>query len=297
MKELHKKIFRLFLSVLFLSVIVACDTPDDPTGPPSDPAAGDCDRACLLDVMESYLSALAANDPSRLNVASSLKYTNNGVTARLGDGLWETASGVDNAKRLDFADPEMGNVASQVVINEGGSSGGCDRAGGNVLYQVRLKVINSLITEIESMTVGENNAANGFFNVNNMAPEPVFNQAIPASQRMTRTELFKVIEPYMDYLEGDRNGSQVAFDNNCKRYENGVVTANGIRAFEAQSFWSFNVTRRYLVIDEEAGIVWGMFPFSQRNSALVVGEAFKVINGKIMMIQAVMAIMPARAWD
>ena len=32
-------------------------------------------------------------------------------------------------------------------------------------------------------------------------------------------------------------------------------------------------------------------------SALVVGEAFKIIDSKIMMIQAVMTNMPAKAWD
>jgi hypothetical protein len=40
-----------------------------------------------------------------------------------------------------------------------------------------------------------------------------------------------------------------------------------------------------LVIDEEAGITSGMFPFQQSETALVVGEAFKVINGKNMMIR------------
>jgi hypothetical protein len=52
-----------------------------------------------------------------------------------------------------------------------------------------------------------------------------------------------------------------------------------------------------LVIDEEAGITWGMFPFQQTATALVVGEAFKIIDGKIMMIQAVMTNMPTKAWD
>jgi hypothetical protein len=40
-----------------------------------------------------------------------------------------------------------------------------------------------------------------------------------------------------------------------------------------------------------------MFPFTQASTSLVVGEAFKIFGGKIMMIQAVMANMPAKAWD
>ena len=40
-----------------------------------------------------------------------------------------------------------------------------------------------------------------------------------------------------------------------------------------------------------------MFPFYQSASTLVVGEAFKMLGGKFMMIQAIMANMPAKAWD
>jgi hypothetical protein len=43
--------------------------------------------------------------------------------------------------------------------------------------------------------------------------------------------------------------------------------------------------------------VWGMFPFTQGDNTLVVAELFKVMDDKIMMIQAVMAYMPAKAWD
>jgi hypothetical protein len=74
------------------------------------------------------------------------------------------------------------------------------------------------------------------------------------------------------------------------------VTASGLSSFNSQS-WGFQVTRRILVIDEEAQITWGQFPFTQSATTLVVGEAFKIIDGKIMMIQAVMANQPAKVWD
>lgn len=285
------------MAVLFLFVMNACDLEDlgIPT-PPTDtpitidptPSTSECDRACLMDTVDDYLEALVANDPSSLNVSSSVKYTDNGVAATLGQGLWRTATGMQADKRLDFADPVLKNVASQLVINENSTP---------VMYQVRLKVVGGEITEIESMTVRRRGAANGFFNVNGMKPEPVFTQSVPASGRMSRDELIRVLDLYVDYLEGDRNPNTVPFDNGCKRYENGVVTASGLSAFRMQSFWNFDVTRRYLVVDEEAQIIWGMLPFSQSNRALVVGEAFKIIGGKIMMIQAVMANMPSKAWD
>ena len=248
-----------------------------------------CDRACLVEVMSAYLDALVAHDHATLPVAANLKYTDNGEPAQLGQGLWMTASALQPGRRLDFADPQEGQVASQLALDESGAT--------PVIYQVRLKVVDHEITEIESMTVRRRGAANGFFTPENMEPEPVFLQAIEPAKRMTREQLTAELDLYVDYLEGTKDASEVHFDQNCARYENGVSTARGLASFEAQNFWSFDVTRRYLVIDEEAGIIWGMLPFSQSSSALVVGEAFKIFGGKIMMIQAVMANIPTRAWD
>ena len=250
-------------------------------------ATDECDRQCLLDVMQQYLDALVAHDPSMVKVSASVKVTDNGVASKLGEGLFATGTMVLDDHRLDFADPEVGNVTTHVVINEGSMG---------VIYQVRLKVEKHEITEIESMTVYRRGAANGFFNIDNMKPEPVFLQEVPVEKRMSRDELNAVTELYLDYLEGKKRGPDVPFDEGCKRYENGQVTASGLSSFNGQS-WGFQVTRRTLIIDEEAQITWGMYPFFPSESTLVVGEAFKIIEGKIMMIQAVMANQPAKAWD
>jgi hypothetical protein len=245
-------------------------------------ASDTCNRKCLIGYISKYLDALVAQDPSSLKVSSTVKFTLNDVVGKLGDGLWKTASDIDTSTRLDYADPVLGNVATQVVVHENGSS--------PVIYLVRLKVVKAEITEIETMEVRQGDAANGFFNVANMVPQPVFLKEIEPSKRMKRDELKVVMELYMDYLEGKKSGAEVPFDTNCARYENGIPTASGQAAFQMQS-WAFQVTRRYLIFDEEAGIAWGMFPFYPTAGMLVVGEAFKIIEGKIMMIQAVMAYM------
>jgi hypothetical protein len=250
-----------------------------------DPNATGCDRACLIDFMKGYTDALIAKDPSKLKVSANLKYTENGVTAKLGDSVWKTAMSLVTDTVLTFADPTEGQVATQFVFTESASV--------QKIYQVRLKVVAKEITEIESMLV-----VNGdqFFRPAGMKPEPVFLQMIDPAKRTSREQLKAITELYLGYLEGKKRASEVPFDTTCKRYENGTATANGLSSFNAQS-WSFQVTHRILVIDEEAGITWGMFPFQQTATALVVGEAFKIIDGKIMMIQAVMTNMPTKAWD
>lgn len=257
--------------------------------PVTDPSTdGDCDRACLMDVMDRYLAAVIAHDPSTLALGSSLRMTENGVEAKPGDGIWQTATALHDDMRLDYADPVSHNVGTQCLMDEGSSP---------VMYEVRLKVDAGEITEIETMTVRQADAANGFFDPDNLKPEPVFLQMPAEGERMSREELISVTELYIDYLEGTKGGSDLPFDEMCKRYENGVITASGLGAFQGQS-WFFDVKpRRILIVDEESQITWGMLPFFQGEDTLVVGEAFKMLGGKIMMIQAIMAYMKNGYWD
>src|SRR5580698_6091902 len=57
--------------------------------------AQQCDRQCLDKLVDSYLAAVVAHDPSRVAVAPiapSVKFVENTVPTKPGDGLWKTAS-------------------------------------------------------------------------------------------------------------------------------------------------------------------------------------------------------------
>ena len=254
-------------------------------GAAMDPSSDACDHACLLDVMKGYQDALVAKDPAKLKVSAGVKYSENGVVQKFGETMvWKSVMSLVPDTILNFADTTEGNVASQFVYNDSSQK----------IYQVRLKVAKHEITEIETMIVMQGDQ---FFNPAGMKVEPIFLQEIPADKRMSRAELESITQLYLDYLEGKKRGPMVPFSETCKRYENGTVTASGLSSLNGQS-WSFMLTRRILVIDEETGVTWGMFPFSQSSNTLVVGEAFKIIAGKLEMIQAVMTYMPPHGvWD
>jgi hypothetical protein len=253
----------------------------------TDPAA--CDRACLSAMLDAYFAALAAKDPSGLPTSTSLKYTENGAVTKLGEGLWQTGGKLRADTRMDAIDVQAGQAGCQVVLDDGQSM--------PAIFQLRLKVVAHEIAEIETMVVRQNGAANGFFSLDGMKPQAVFKQAVDPEKRMTREQMKAQVDRYFDALDsGDWNRAMTQFDDNCSRYENGVATAMGATQIRSQSFM-FNVVRRYLIFDEEAGLTWGMFPFSQSDNTLVVAELFKVMDEKIMMIQAVMAYMPSKGWD
>ncbi len=63
-------------------------------GNPSDRGAAVTERDGLIGHIDRYLAALAANDPSGLHVADGVRFTENGQTLALGNGLWATATRV-----------------------------------------------------------------------------------------------------------------------------------------------------------------------------------------------------------
>jgi hypothetical protein len=251
----------------------------------TDPDA--CSRACLIDILSGYLDALAKQDKSAIKTAESVKYTENGTSAMLGSGLWQTATGVRQETRLDFGDPVEGQVGSQLVMEENGSS--------PVLLQVRLKVVKHEITEIETIVM---RAGAGIgFDADGMVPFEIFKQPIDPAKIMPRAEMKTTTDPYLDALESG-DFTKIDFDEGVKRKENGTQTSD-YAAFKMRTGGATGreVVRRYLAFDEEYGLVFGIFPFTTAANSQVASEVFKVMDKKIMMINVVLTSMPAKAWD
>ncbi len=80
-----------------------------------------CDRECLAGALNSYLQALVSHDPARMSVTRNVKYTENGVRLNLGDGLWQTAAALPTY-RLDVLDDEAEQVGLLGRISENGNN-------------------------------------------------------------------------------------------------------------------------------------------------------------------------------
>ena len=100
-----------------------------------------CNRACLEDLVNQYLTALAARDPKRLPLSKDVIYTENDQLMQIGDGFWKTVESIGNYKHY-FADPELGQVAFMGTMREAGTP---------LLMSLRLRVELGRITEIESI--------------------------------------------------------------------------------------------------------------------------------------------------
>ena len=64
-------------------------------------SAAKCDRACLDKTVDAYIAAMVAHDPSKVAFAPDVKFVENTVPMKPGEGLWKTASeGPDNIQDL-----------------------------------------------------------------------------------------------------------------------------------------------------------------------------------------------------
>src|SRR5688572_31970115 len=160
-------------------------------GEPSAVIAPECDRACLIGHVEAHMKALAARDPSQLALAANVRFTENNVFVPVGDGLWDTVTGVD-ATGLTAADPLTGNAAWFGSVMENGAP---------AIYAVRVHVSDGAIDEIESVVHRRTALPAPFGDVSQMVHDAEFNEVLPPEQRRSRERMLSIADAYFDTVQ------------------------------------------------------------------------------------------------
>jgi len=176
-----------------------------------------CDRDCLRGSISQYLNALVAHNPSALPLADNIRFTEDSVEKRLGDGLWKDVSRV-REYRQDVLDTRQGVAATQVVV---------EAAGSPALLVLRLKVgSNKKISEIETM-VSRTQKEGALFKPDALqAADKNMESAPEKSQLSSRDDANRIAQ---FYPAGLKIGSFITVDApfalDAYRIENGVTTA------------------------------------------------------------------------
>jgi hypothetical protein len=258
-------------------------------------AAADCDRACLRGFITQYLDAMVAHNPGVLPLSPKVRFTEDTVDMKLGEGLWKGASKI-REYRQDILDIRQGMAASQVIVEEAGTS---------VMLMLRLKVADRKITEVETQVTRKQSEGALFAMDALQTTGPVMNITPERAQLMSREDAIKTA---MFYPAGLKIGSFVKVDApfaaDAYRIENGTRSAGkgcaraGCENIKTQNVMEHpGISTRVIGVDEELGIVLLRMNFGQTKSygegnALIVWEAFKVYGGEIHGVEAFMKIMP-----
>jgi hypothetical protein len=286
-----------------------------------------CNRDCMEAFVEIYLDALVTHNKKHEIFAPGVRMTENGQRLSLGDGLWKTVTG-KGAYRLYLTDPDENTVGFLGTVSELNQP---------VLLALRLTIYRNQIREIESIVIRVRDGGFGDMAAFSAAPDALFTQDIAPAQRVSRDALVKIADSYFTGLDEEDSGKNVPFDERCQRRENGVVTALSSDAKAApmarlgckaqfDTGFSAIVTdvrgRRYPVVDVERGLVFAVVSFDhtgavptyrqpdgkvvevgaefRRPRSMLIGELFRIEQGKIRKIEAAVLDTPygmPSGWD
>ena len=189
----------------------------------ADKSGSGCDRACLQGFVDSYLDAMGKHDPSKLSVAASVKFTENGKALKLGEGFWRTAGA--STYRLYALDTRAGDAAAQAVVAENGDLD---------TFFVRLKIKAKKITEAETLVCRKGQA--GFFAPDKMTTAPaLYSEPLPESEQSVRSQLIDTASAYFTAVqsEGTKDYRSAPLSPKMNRFEYGVQTTE--RSCDGQS--------------------------------------------------------------
>ena len=281
----------------------------------------DCQRACLDGWVDNYLKAMLAHNVDPALFARGARFTENGIHLPLGDeGLWFDMTGIGHYK-FYVPDIETQQVAFFGTVQIAGRASTRGPAKPTTVGLVlRLKIRKGRITEIEQLALrpevplGAAPAAatsglppTGAAVEALGAPNPIFAEVIPPSQRMSRADLIRTANYYFTGMAPNDGKGYYPFTDDCLRLENGTIMAGPKDAsapkrmgckeqFEKglKGVVSRIRDRRFVAVDRERGIVFAFafFDHYKINWTWQLGELFKIENGKIRRIEAMFQRAP-----
>jgi hypothetical protein len=175
-------------------------------------AASKCDRQCLVNLMQQYLSALVKHNPKAVPFASKVKFVESTAEIPVGEGLWITASGGPGPFQIYAADPIAQQVACLVMMKE---------VNKDILLGARLKLVDGKITEAEHLVIREDLSKQM---AHLQKPRPALVEDLAPSDRTLREQMLKAGAAYYVALTGG-DGKLAPFADDCERRENGMTTA------------------------------------------------------------------------
>jgi hypothetical protein len=313
-----RKLSAIFLMAICTFAFFACQPADTGSDTVKTEIMQSCDRACLEGIADQYLAAMVGHDALQAPLAEDFIFTENTVKLPPTEGLWFTASGLGDF-HFYACDLQEGQVAWTGIAKEHHKP---------VLLSVRLKVVNRLITEAESIVVRDVNE-NNLGNLKNVPPG--FDEILEPPERMTREEMLRVPDIYFKALD-TLDASSIPWDADAYRIENGMVTCGKIpdmgppppglpsgasctspdgKVPPALKTIHNVLPRRTPLVDVEKGITWGLYCFNHRGldvikmpdgtthpsysktpNSMPFADMFKTKSGKIRGIFAYGVMLP-----
>jgi hypothetical protein len=271
--------------------------------------AAECDTRCLRKGLDQYLQALTQRNPKHLVLAPQVKFTENGSVQKIGEGLWSKATGLGTYQHV-FTDATTQQAMFIGIVNEGNEP---------AIVSIRLGFVHGKVNEIEHV-VARKGSHPLFAPEALVTPHESLTTKIPSTKRLQRERLIGIADSYFTGIEKHDSKSILA-DDGCQRIENGKPTTgtpdnphyNCARSADLLLYIKAVNSRRYPIVDVEHGVVVATILFDippgedttgpkpkTTSRTLLLTEWFKIDDGKIQHIEAIMHNLPYEStsgWD
>jgi len=241
-----------------------------------------CTRALLQTAVDSYLAAQGAGDPSKMSLASQVKYIENMTEIKKEQGLWNTPLPI--AFHRSLLDVDNCKSFTEVIVTEGGRP---------YVLGTRLKVENGRISEIDSLVTQK---GDWLFNADNYMKYSMAEdwRALNVNERVDRQALINAGNAYFDHFS-DKT-VQVPFGTPCARLEGGAYTARNFEDPKATCDIGFPVDKlpivdRSYVVDVDMGTVNIFCRFGNPPGA-PDSHTFRLVNGKLRYVHTLTLSVP-----
>jgi hypothetical protein len=220
--------------------------------------AGSCDEACLLQLADRTMEAIAKQDFRSLPWANPTRYTENNVSLMIGDAWWGSAGETVGNKALAIADEETGNVVwfGTIWDHDEPSFGA-----------IRLKAPNGKIEAIE-VIAGRKPWPIPYGDPRTFKLSPEMAKTVPQAGRRSRERMIDLADAYLATKQRNNGTLMAEFAPNCAMMENGVQVTSVEADYEPQAKDCASVfkeglfapaerirDRRFPVVDRERGLV------------------------------------------
>jgi len=284
------------------------------------PSGGPCNRECLTNFVHIYIDALLKHDPSQLPVTVNVRLTENRKGIALGEGLWKTITSIE----LDG--PTVPDPVSQQVAHFGAVKDGDELKTFMVRLKIHGQKISEIETWNAGPAVTDGLFIPNLQLLTIM--KQFLERKLSSVERRDRASLiaaangyFEALQEHTDavvafYPEVNRQENGVLTTNNPDGPFGPVSVLVPISvqdSFHRNGFANMSAVRerRIEIADPDTGLVVGIAfldnpndnKTTERNGHIVaashntpnekprsnyVVEMFKVVNGEIRLIQAVM---------
>ncbi|ABD27315.1 hypothetical protein Saro_2879 [Novosphingobium aromaticivorans DSM 12444] len=281
-------------------------------------------RAELYAVLDRFLAALDARDPTALDWAPGAHHSENNVMLEIGDGVWGTIDRLGDY-RLRFADTRTRQVGYFGTVIEPIEESA---------FTLRLALDEAgRIAECEMLIVRQSDSGIKFENCRYW-DKPILHREPEAP--VSRQEMVRLSNGYFDTLQRNDGTIHTRFHPDCNRVENGVQTTRNpdfakivpVSALGCEEQFRMGNyrydddlrARRFPLVDEERGLVlaFGFIDHSGRlrefqltdgrtvkspvlrPHSFYISELFKIDHGMIEQIEANFITVPYRMpspWD